>query len=718
MPHTARTRSGFRGDFFWDDATTTMCTTTGLKAPGKLSAFSGLSGFSRLFGLFRLIGFLSVVGLSASPLAHSVPDAPPEHAPVRTVLIGVTESSETDFFSSTLRPTVEAIERHVPGARVTVVRLSSITLLSDIDRVRPDLFIAPSADFRRVLDATGAHPIATRLSTAAVNPAQSVGAAFVVRSDRTDITTLADLKGKRTAATLPTALDGWLAARMEIERAGFDSRTFFGDVHFMTYPVPTVISSVLSGQFDAGILPACALERAQERGLVEPGALKVVAAREDELLACRHSTALYPDWVAGALPGTDPELARLMTIALLTPVKSGDARTGGRYVWQVTSDFHAVRELERNLHLGEWAYLDSWTPQALWRRFKWYAVAIVLALGLILFHEWRLRRLVAVRTRELREALAESARLEEAERAARLRLGELERMGAISQLCAMIAHELKQPVGSVINYMAVLRMRLAQLASGAAGREPSRGESPAPIETGRAVDSILARAADGAEKEARRIAEIVDRVRAYAKRERRSPRPVDLAERLEAAAAGARRSRKGEVRIDCPRTDASGRPILVEGDPLELELLFLNLIKNALEASAQTTEACGPRVRVRLEAGPISRVPYPGGALELAEGEVRVRIVDNGPRLMDEAFERLKRVSESVKADGLGLGLAIVRNIVDEHGARLALRRLAGGGLEATVTFDRSDRPEKTDTTEALPLDRFSKDPQSAGDPA
>ncbi len=683
--------------------------------PGNPSERSGV------FGLLKRVGFVGCVCLFCSRAFAATPatvNVPPERAPTRSVLIGVVESSETDFPSTTLRPTIEAIERHVPGARVSVVRLSSITLLSDIDRVRPDLFIAPAADFRRVLDATGAHPIATRLSTAAVNPAQSVGAAFVVRSDRSDMATLADLKGKRTAATLPTALDGWLAARMEVQDAGYDSKDFFGDVHFMTYGVPNVVSSVLAGHFDVGILPACALERAEARGLLEPGALKVVAAVDDKLLACRHSTRLYPDWVAGALPGTDPELARLMTIALLTPVKPDDARTDGRYVWQVTSDFHAVRELERSLHLGEWAYLESWTPEALWRRFKWYLLAIGLALGLILFHEWRLRRLVDVRTRELREALAERARLEEAERAARLRLGELERMGAISQLCAMIAHELKQPVGSVINYMAVLRMRLAQLAAGsssdkASGNSTGKGLTPVSVpstEATDAVDPVLSRAVSGAEKEARRIAEIVDRVRAYAKREKRSPRPVDLYERLEAAVAGACRSRKGTIETEYAAADASGHPILVEGDPLELELLFLNLIKNALEASASTTDPAGPSVRVMLETGP--------KAPELTEAEVRVRVVDNGPRLSDEVFESLKRVSESVKADGLGLGLAIVRNIVDEHGARLALRRMPECGLEAAVTFDRFERFEGFESIESFDLNTTTRYTHNPGDPS
>ena len=74
-------------------------------------------------------------------------------------------------------------------------------------------------------------------------------------------------------------------------------------------------------------------------------------------------------------------------------------------------------------------------------------------------------------------------------------------------------------------------------------------------------------------------------------------------------------------------------------------------------------------------------------------------MTDNGPRLSDEAFERLMRVSESVKDEGLGLGLAIVRNIVDEHGARLTIRRRGDDGfsrrrrLTVAVTFDLLDAP-------------------------
>ena len=91
----------------------------------------------------------------------------------------------------------------------------------------------------------------------------------------------------------------------------------------------------------------------------------------------------------------------------------------------------------------------------------------------------------------------EREKLEAQEAAARARLARIERTGAINQLCAMIAHELKQPMSSVINYMTVLKIRLADRIS---------------------EDDIVSRAVSGAEEETRRMAAIVDRVRGYARR--------------------------------------------------------------------------------------------------------------------------------------------------------------------------------------------------------
>lgn len=637
-------------------------------------SYAGHSLHERLSALAALAG-LAAACLAALPCAHAGGIEGEDER--REVRIGIVDSAEPGFFASTVRPTAEAVESALPNTRVALVRLSPVTLLNDIEHKRTDLFIAPAADFLRIVDARGAHPIATRKSASAVNPAMSAGGAFVVRSDRTDLQTLSNLKGKRAAATLPTALDGWLAARIALEDAGWDSKDFFAKVHFLGFGMPDVVSSVLSGSVDAGILPACMLEHAEAKGLIEKGALRVIGAVEDDLLACRHSTPLYPDWVAATLPGADPALTRDLTIALLSAsMKTSEAEAP--FAWLVTSDFHAVRELERRLHLGQWSYLDSWSPEALWRRFRWYALGLALVLLAGALNERRLRTLVRRRTAELQAALDERDRLEEAERKARARLSELERMGAISQLCAMIAHELKQPVGAVINYMAVLQMRL--------GRTFDDAQHSA--------DPLLVRALEGAGHEARRIASIVDRVRAYARREKRPSEPVDLAEAVRAAAGGVRPSPRCSLQLENLPPASVPSDAVVMGDRLELELLFLNLIKNAVEAAESGAQ--NPEVHVRLERASSDaqvRAPDQGSS-----GRIVVRITDNGPRLSDEAFSRLMTASESVKAEGLGLGLAIVRNIVDEHGATLAIRRRAGDGLDVSVAFERA-APDTKETS-------------------
>lgn len=156
------------------------------------------------------------------------------------------------------------------------------------------------------------------------------------------------------------------------------------------------------------------------------------------------------------------------------------------------------------------------TPSALWRRWRFWILGAAGIVLLLLLSELRLRALVRRRTADLQAALAERDRLAASEENVRSRLSRLERMGAVSQLCAIVAHELKQPVGAVINYLAV-----ASLKTGSSAASPL----PAPGTESQA-DPVLITAIDGADMQARRIARIVDRVRGYARAEK--SRPVRL----------------------------------------------------------------------------------------------------------------------------------------------------------------------------------------------
>ena len=109
-------------------------------------------------------------------------------------------------------------------------------------------------------------------------------------------------------------------------------------------------------------------------------------------------------------------------------------------------------------------------------------------------------------------------------------------------------------------------------------------------------------------------------------------------------------------------------PAWVEADPLEIELLILNLLKNAADATAGEA--------------------LPAIELRLARRGQRwwLGVADNGPALDDVQMAGLFTPLNTKKPDGLGLGLAIAARIAEAHGGRLDARRRLPQGLE--VGFD------------------------------
>ena len=97
-------------------------------------------------------------------------------------------------------------------------------------------------------------------------------------------------------------------------------------------------------------------------------------------------------------------------------------------------------------------------------------------------------------------------------------------------------------------------------------------------------------------------------------------------------------------------------------DPVQVEQVLLNLVKNALEAG-------GPPEEVRLE------------VVEVPEGGFRTTVFDRGPGMSDQAFEHAMVPSFTTKPTGSGMGLTLCREIVEAHGGRLFIARRDGGGI-------------------------------------
>jgi two-component system sensor kinase FixL len=226
--------------------------------------------------------------------------------------------------------------------------------------------------------------------------------------------------------------------------------------------------------------------------------------------------------------------------------------------------------------------------------------------------------------------------------------GELVRISAQATAGAMgmlLAHELSQPLSTVATYALAARRMLQS----GAGAEP-------------VMDALRK-----AEAEARRMREVVQRIRDLVSVGRLEPRPlnlVDAAEKIRALCMQGASARGVEIAVE------SHRPIAaVKADPIGIEQVLNNIVGNAVDAAAERGDGRG-HVVVRVIGGNDCAV---------------VQVDDNGPGVSPELAESLFEAYQTSKPRGMGLGLTLSRQIVQQHGGRIWWQPVAPEGTRFVV---------------------------------
>lgn len=262
--------------------------------------------------------------------------------------------------------------------------------------------------------------------------------------------------------------------------------------------------------------------------------------------------------------------------------------------------------------------------------------------------EQRLVRLEA----ELQQARAdtEAARQVGVEQARRhhQELARASRLNTMGEMAGALAHELAQPIAATLNYLHGCQLRLQHEDCTAAQLGAALGQAIQHTET-----------AGG----------IVRQVRSFVRRHVPETTATDLHALLRQMLGLLEHERRAlGVRTELQLADA---PPMVMVDALEIRQVLLNLLRNALEAMADSP--AGQRL-LRIE------------TRQRDDGRIEVLVRDSGPGIAEELRSRLFEAYFTTKQDGLGLGLAVCRSIIESHDGALSAEANPEGG--ACFRFD------------------------------
>ena len=229
------------------------------------------------------------------------------------------------------------------------------------------------------------------------------------------------------------------------------------------------------------------------------------------------------------------------------------------------------------------------------------------------------------------------------------------RLVTMGEMASSVAHELNQPLTAITNYCNGMVSRV-------------RGDTIA-------KDDLVA-ALQKTARQAERAGQIIRRIRAFVKRSEPQRQPAQAKQIVEDAVelAGIELRRRN-VAI---HTYVAQRLPMLMVDPILIEQVVLNLLKNAAEAidSAQL-----PTSRRHIELRVVPRhTPEDRGVIEFS-------VTDMGPGLKEEVTARLYEAFFSTKAEGLGIGLSLCRTIVESHRGRMLAQNLYNGDLVVGCRF-------------------------------
>lgn len=229
------------------------------------------------------------------------------------------------------------------------------------------------------------------------------------------------------------------------------------------------------------------------------------------------------------------------------------------------------------------------------------------------------------------------------------------RLATLGELASSIAHEMNQPLATIVNFASASQRYLKQAR-----------ENPECLER---VDDGLQRITH----HANRASEVIKRLRAFLRKGQKRTAPISIND----AVTNVKRLCQWDAdknNVVIRERLAEGNPVIT-ADPVLLEQVLINLLRNAIDANLDAHGGHNKPSHITVT------------TCKTAEQETLIQVTDQGPGLDDEGLRQMFTPFYTRKPQGLGLGLSMSRSIVEGFGGFLDAQPAERGGLVLTCRF-------------------------------